>query len=298
MGIYTDPKTLAYSSKGAALSTVLELNPGIYETTVAEWDNCGGTAKVIVPVEVAQLSTNLQAQTSNNTSAADSFNSLSNHDQGATNVSKADMHTLLYPGSNTEIYAELQPWFGDKRHMEIGYTSWDPIQVEKQLADMQSRGVTGVVIDWYGPADPTEPTTLAWMNAAENHPGFKIMIMIDKGALTLSPCSGCNPQQSLVYLTNYVLEHYAKSPEYATLDGKPIITQFDLDLHFNFDWQAVQAQTSSDVAWIFENSNGFSHPISSGSWSWVNISPEAWAGGRSWRQTNLRPVTRRPILIP
>ena len=274
MGIYTDAHTLAYSTNGATLSTVLQLNPGTYQTAVAEWDNCGGTAKATVPVTVAQSSTTLEAQTSNNTSAADSFQSLSNDDQGATNINHADMHTLLYPGSNTEIYAELQPWFGDNRHMKIGYTSWDPMQVEKQLADMQSRGVTGVVIDWYGPADATEPTTLAWMTAAENHPGFKVMIMIDKGAVQLSPCPGCSPQQSLIYLTNYVLQHYANSPAYATLNGKPIITQFDLDLHFNFDWQAVEAQTSSNIAWIFENSSGFSHPASSGSWSWVNISPD------------------------
>ncbi len=274
MGIYTDPKTLAYSSNGAKLSAVLQLNPGNYQTTVTEWDNCGGTAKATVPVTVAQPVTTVQAQTSNNTSAADSFKTLSNNDQGATNVSKVDMHTLLYPGSDTEIYAELQPWFGDKRHMEIGYTSWDPAQVEKQLVDMQSRGVTGVVIDWYGPADPTEPTTLAWMNAASNHAGFKIMIMIDKGAIELSPCAGCNPQQSLVYLTNYVLQHYAKSSSYATLNGKPVITQFDIDLHYSIDWNAVQAQTSADIAWIFENSNGFTHPITSGTWSWVNISPD------------------------
>jgi hypothetical protein len=274
MGIYTDTKNLAYSTNSGTLSTVLQLNPGTYQTTIAEWDNCGGTAKVVVPVTVAQSSTTLEAQTWNNTSAADSFKSLSNHDQGATNINNADMHTLLYPGSKTEIYAELQPWFGDKRHMEVGYISWDPMQVEKQLADMQSRGVTGVVIDWYGPADPTESTTLAWMNAVENHPGFKFMIMIDKGAVQLSPCSGCNPQQTLIYLTNYVLEHYAKSPAYATLNGKPIITQFDLDLHFSFDWQTVEAQTSSNIAWIFENNNGFSHPVSSGSWSWVNISPD------------------------
>jgi hypothetical protein len=272
MGIYTGAKTLAYSTNGAKLATVLNLAPGTYQTAVTEWDNCGGTASTTVALTVAQPSTTLEAQTSNNTSTANSFRSLSNNDEGATNISKADMRTLLYTGSKTQIYAELQPWFGDQRHMEVGYTSWDPAQVEKQLVDMQSRGVTGVIIDWYGPADPTEPTTLAWLDAANNHPGFKIIIMIDKGAVSLSPCPGCNPQQTMVYLTNHILQNYAKSRAYATLDGKPIITQFDLDLHYNLDWNAVEAQTSPNIAWIFENSDGFMHPITSGSWSWVNIS--------------------------
>jgi hypothetical protein len=220
--------------------------------------------------------TTLQAETANNTSAADTFPGLSNGNAAAGSASKLDLHSLLYPGATTQIYAELQPWFGDKRHINVGYTSWDPVQVEKQLEDMESRGVTGVVIDWYGPADRTELTTLAWLAAAANHPNFKILIMIDKGAVTLSPCPGCNPQQTMIYLTNYVLQHYATSPSYATLDGKPIITQFDLDLHFTLDWPAIEAATSSNVVWIFENSGGFNHPMSGGSWSWMNATSKQY----------------------
>jgi hypothetical protein len=228
-------------------------------------------------LEITPITT-LQAETSNNTSAAPGFKAQTNGNAGAGNVSKVDIHSLLYPGATTQIFAELQPWFGDKRHMQVGYTSWSPAQVEKQLEDMESRGATGVVIDWYGPADDTEATTLAWLAAAANHPDFKIIIMIDKGAVTLSPCKGCNPQQTMIYLTNYVLKHYATSPSYATLDGKPIITQFDLDLDFpgKFDWAAIQAATSSNVAWIFENSGGFTHPVTSGSWSWMNATSKQY----------------------
>jgi len=272
MNLYATSEQLSYSVAGAKLDTYLDLAPGTYRATVEERDNCNGSARSQVRLSVASASTTLSTQTSNNTSAADSFQQQSNGNEGASNVSKQDIHSLLYTGADTQIYAELQPWFGDKRHMPVGYTSWDPVQVERQLTDMESRGATGVVIDWYGPADDTEATTLAWLKAAPSHPGFKVMIMIDKGAISLSPCRGCNPQQTLIYLTNYVLQHYATSPSYATLNGNPLITQFDIDLHFSIDWNAVKAATSPDVAWIFENSNGFTHPITAGSWSWVNIS--------------------------
>jgi hypothetical protein len=220
--------------------------------------------------------TTLQTETFSNTSAADTFQAQRNGNAGVGNVSKVDIHSLLYAGASTQIYAELQPWFGDHRHMNVGYISWSPIQVEKQISDMESRGVTGVVIDWYGPADATESTTLAWFAAAANHPNFKIIIMIDKGAVTLSPCPGCTPQQTMIYLTNYVLQHYATSPSYATFQGKPILTQFDLDLHFTLDWSAIQAASSSPVAWIFEHSRGFTHPASGGSWSWMNASSKQY----------------------
>lgn len=270
MGIYTAPYQLAYTVKGGSLDTMLNLPAGNYDTVVQEWDNCNHSATTHVPVTVAAPTTTLAAQTASNTSAASTFTTQTNGNLGASNVSKGDIHSLLYPGATTQIYAELQPWFGDKRHMAVGYISWDPAQVERQIEDMQSRGVSGVVIDWYGPADPTEPTTLAWMAAAENHPGFKFLIMIDKGAVTLSPCAGCTPQQSMIYLTNYVLQHYATSPAYARLNGKPMITQFDLDLHFTLDWNAIAAGTSPNIAWVFENSGGFTHPVTSGSYSWMN----------------------------
>ena len=276
MGIYTAPYKLAYVVSGSHLDTTVTLPPGTYDTVVQEWDNCNGAAKVHVPVTMQTATTALAAELANNTSAANTFQTQSNNNLGASNTSKVDIHTLLYTGSTTQIFAELQPWFGDRRHMNVGYISWDPVQVDKQLQDMESRGITGVIIDWYGPADRTEPTTLAWLAAAANHPNFKVMIMIDKGAVMLSPCSGCNPQQSLIYLTNYVLQHYATSLSYATLNGKPLITQFDLDLFFTLDWNAVQAATSSNIAWIFENSGGFSHPITSGSWSWMNATSKQY----------------------
>ena len=276
MGIYTAPYKRVYVVRGAKLDTVIKLAPGTYDTVVQEWDNCKGSAWTHVPITVQPISvpavatTTLVSQTGNNTSTAATFVNQTNGNLGATNVSKVDIHSLLYTGASTDIYAELQPWFGDKRHMKVGYVSWDPAQVNKQLNDMVSRGINGVVIDWYGPADPTEPTTLAWLAAAQSTPNFKVLIMIDKGAVTLSPCSVCNAQQTMIYLTNYVLQHYATSPAYATWNGKPLITEFDLDKHYTLDWNAIRAATSSNIAWIFQSSGGFTHPVSTGSYSWMN----------------------------
>lgn len=52
MGIYTAPYKLAYTSNGASLNTSLNLSPGTYNTTVEEWDKCGGAASTPVTVKV------------------------------------------------------------------------------------------------------------------------------------------------------------------------------------------------------------------------------------------------------
>src|SRR6476620_8565872 len=108
--------------------------------------------------------TTLQAETSNNTSAANTFQAQSNGNMSAGNASKLDVHTLLYPGSSRQVYAHLMPWFGDPRHMNVGYNSQDPAQIHRQITDMISRGIDGVIIDWYGFRDTvTNQNTLAEM---------------------------------------------------------------------------------------------------------------------------------------
>ena len=135
--------------------------------------------------------TTLAAETSNNTSAADSFAAQTNGNAGAGNVSKLDIHSLLYPGATTKVIAHFMPWWGDPKHIKVGYSSHDPAQIHRQIMDMISRGVDGTIIDWYGPADFTDQTAKLVMAEVEQHPGFTFAIMVDKGAIANSPCAGC-----------------------------------------------------------------------------------------------------------
>lgn len=213
--------------------------------------------------------TTLQTLTSNNTSAADSFTTQSNGNAGAANISKLDIHSLLYPGARTKVIAHLMPWFGDKRHMQVGYLSWDPAQIHRQVTDMISRGVDGLIIDWYGPADDTNVTALRVMEEVEQHPGFTFAIMVDKGAIQLRPCLRCTPQETLILLLHYVEQTFISSPSYMRIDGRPVVTNFDVELHFPVDWKAAAATMTTNPVLIFEDANGFTHPVTDGSYSWV-----------------------------
>jgi hypothetical protein len=52
MGIYTSPGVLAYVTQSSSLNTLLQLNPGTYNTVVQEWDNCGGTSYTPITIRV------------------------------------------------------------------------------------------------------------------------------------------------------------------------------------------------------------------------------------------------------
>jgi hypothetical protein len=224
---------------------------------------CAASTSYIVPT------TTLTAQTSNNTSAANSFATQSNGNRGAGNISKVDVHTLLYPGATTKVYAHLMLWFGGSNHMNVGYSSTNPVQVKSQIDDMVSRGIDGVIIDWYGPNNSIDQATQLVMAEAENHPGFTFAIMIDQGAIQWYSCPGCSPQEALISQLQYIERTYFPSSAYMTIQGQPVVTNFNIDLSYSVDWNAANAALSTHPLFIFQNNNGFSHTLSDGSYSWV-----------------------------
>lgn len=213
--------------------------------------------------------TTLAAQTANNTSAANSFVSQTNGNAGAGNVSKVDVHSLLYSGASTKVYAHLMVWFGGSNHMNVGYSSTDAAQVHRQITDMISRGIDGVIIDWYGPNNDEDKATKLVMAEAETHPGFTFAIMVDQGAIAKATCPGCTPQQALISELQYVEQQYFVSPAYMKQQGRPVVTNFDIDLVYTIDWTAVNAALTSQPLFLFQNNSGFSHVLSDGSYSWV-----------------------------
>jgi len=212
--------------------------------------------------------TTLASQTVNNTSAANSFTGQNNGNLGANNVSKVNIHSLLYSGNETKILAQFLVWFGQPNHMNVGYNSMDPAQVKRQVEDMISRGIDGVIIDWYGPNNFIDQATQLVMKEAEKHSGFTFTIMIDRGAMG-SNCNGCSSQDHLTQLLKYVEQTYFPSPAYLTLNGQPVVTNFNLDSGNSLDWSAANAALSKPPRFLFQDNDGFTHAMSDGSYSWV-----------------------------
>src|ERR1700741_3260691 len=209
---------------------------------------CGSKNALPSPTEPAPTATGqtaasqtLASQIVNNTSASSNFVNQTNGNLGANNVSKLNVHSLLYAGATTKVLAQLLLWFGQPGHINVGYNSTDPAQVQRQITDMISRGIDGVVVDWYGPNNSIDQATQLVMHEAEKHPGFTFAIMVDAGAIGAGSCPGCAPQQTLTELLQYVEQTYFVSPAYLTLQGQPVVTDFNIDRSYSIDWDAVNA---------------------------------------------------------
>lgn len=216
--------------------------------------------------------TTLAAETGNNTSASSSFINSDNGNAAAANTSKISVRGLLYPGANTKVYAHWVGWFGPPNHIQVGYRSDDPAQVHRQVQDMISRGINGVVVDWYGQfANPVNTATQLMKAEAEAHPGFEFVIMEDVGALgTAAANNGCDVTTQLIDDLKYAVAQYANSTAYSRIDGRPVFMFFGVNAYF-IDWNRVRASVPGDPLFLFRGASGFNQAASDGAFQWVDI---------------------------
>lgn len=224
-----------------------------------------------------QATTTLTAQTSNNTSAANTFASQSNGNLGASNISKMPTRTLLYPGATGKIYVHLMPWFGfGTDHMNVGYTSNDPAQVQRQVADLVSRGIDGVIIDWFGQGTLThkysyyDQVVQEFRQQAESQTNFNFAVMDD--AQSLKACAstaGCDITQTLIDDLTYAYNNYENSSAYLHYNNQPVVYFFGQEAYPTLDWTRVRSSVPGNPLFIFRNTGGFTYAQSNGAFSWA-----------------------------
>ena len=240
---------------------------------------CGGGTKSTPSAPSAPTSpvpapsTTLQAETGNNTSAANSFTRQTNGNLGAGNVSKLALKSLLPGGSNTKMYVTWLGWFGRQDHMSVGYNSDDSAQIHSQVEDMISRGVDGAIAAWYGASNTSIDTATQLLEKeAESHAGqFQFAIMEDAGALGAAAiANGCDVTDQLIADLTYIASQYESSPAYMRINGRPVVFFFFVDAYY-IDWPRVISSIPGNPLLIFQGPDGLTRKLSDGGFSWVLI---------------------------
>ena len=208
--------------------------------------------------------TTLSAQTSNNTSASNTFVALPNGDPTPGNVSKLPIRNLL-PGFTGKVLAHYMPWWGNTGHISIGYSSHDPAQAEAIVEDMISRGYDGLMVTESNSNSWDQQGALTMFAAVQNHPGFLFAVSDNKGAY-----SGATDVTARL-LSNIAFDNtnYFQSPNYLRVNGRPVVYVFDNVS--GVDWATVQAQAAGHPLFIFRNKSGFSPSYSDGAFSWIGM---------------------------
>ena len=169
----------------------------------------------------------------------------------SSDVSSIPIKSALPANSQIRLYVHLYGWFGSGMHTADGYNSADPMQVEKQLADMIARGINGAVLNWHGSSDMTDQTALAFKAESEKSATpFEFAIEVDGD--TLAACAAtasCDVAAKLTADLKYVLATYAESTAYMKYQGRPVIFLSGTD-SYKLDLKGIQASLTGNPVFI------------------------------------------------
>ena len=184
-----------------------------------------------------------------------------------SHVSELPMRTLLYPGATSRIYVRMMPWFGDPRHIQIGYRSDDPEHIANQVTDMMARGIDGAIVDWYGPGTGVTSHSTDLLFKESERRGFQFAVSVDGGPLKSCLKRGCDVNAQVLSELKYAEKNYESSANYVRWQGRPVVFFFDSELPI--DWQSVRAGLKLSPLFVFRNSGAFDKPFSDGAFAWV-----------------------------
>jgi hypothetical protein len=184
------------------------------------------------------------------------------------------------PEGSPRLLAVYQPWFGQKDHIDVGYSCHDPKVLRQQIARAREMNISGFVVNWYGPRKEFEDHSFELMQQAASADGtFKVSAQYDEAV----DHPGYDTDAVIVDLQylydRYIGPHAGPSRNaYLRYNGRPVIFIFPKDSAV--DWNRVRQVTNS---WedrpllIYKDINNTYPNAFDGFYAWVQPGKAGWA---------------------
>ena len=206
---------------------------------------------------------------------------------GARNSARLDLKT---PNAWPKMLAVYMPWFGDRVHMDVGYSSNDPGVLKKQIQQARHMGISAFVVDWYGESNAYSDHNYALMQAAADEAHFQVALLYneaedDDGRATESAIAAMDKAYK-----DYIGPQAAHRGAYLMLNGHPMIFIFPKSGHL--DWNRVyehcRAWEASPVFFYKDQPAEQFAGSFAGSFAWVQPGAQGWSrDGSNWGEQYL-----------
>jgi hypothetical protein len=215
----------------------------------------------------------------------------------AAGCAKADLHKTLktnrfQPGDRSPMMlAAYQPWFGNRSHINVGYSSQDRVVLQRQIEQAKELGIAGFVVNWYGPEKQFENRSYATLQELASQSAFNVALMYDEDDSDPSSTT----ERTLSDL-RYAYEHYiapnaeVPSQSYLKYNGRPVI--FIFPKNGKTDWDKVRRTVNEwpdQPLLIYKDVNNTKYPNDfDGFYAWVHPGKSGWQkAGNDWGQDYL-----------
>ena len=195
--------------------------------------------------------------------------------------------TEAAPNSWPQILAAYQPWFGEQNHANVGYSSNDPVALQRQITQAKTLGIAAFVVNWYGPGKKFEDDNYALLQNLAAKNDFETAIQYDETVDTPDSTT-----DAVVNDLHYAYERYIgpqagpSRDAYLRYNGRPLI--FIFPKNSGTDWnqvrQAVDSWPEPDRPLLITQAYGENHAEAfDGFYAWVGPGSQGWApDGRHW----------------
>jgi hypothetical protein len=205
--------------------------------------------------------------------------------------SLASAATLQAPSGSPKVLAAYQPWFGSDKHINVGYSNHDPQVAVEQIRKARELGISGFVVNWYGPRKPFEDKSYELIQkAAAGANDFTTSIMYDEEA-----GYGNEATEAVIVDLQYAYDRYigpnaiASRSAYLRYNGRPVIFIFPKEA--STDWNRVRQTVNSwedPPLLIFKDINQKYANVFDGFYAWVQPGKEGWKrDGSNWGEAYL-----------
>ncbi len=187
------------------------------------------------------------------------------------------------------VLAAYQPWFGDRDHIDVGYSSHDRVVLAKQVEQAQNLGIAAFVVDWYGQRLPFLDETYALLQQTAAEKNFKVALMYDE------PEDSSDTTAAAISALDYAYQQYIgpkarNRGAYLTYQGRPMV--FLWPRHKETDWKAVRQHVNRwevPPLLIMEDGAYRVSDFMDGYYAWVKPGDRGWArDGSNWGREYLQ----------
>jgi hypothetical protein len=194
------------------------------------------------------------------------------------------------PQGSPQVLAVYMPWFGDGSHLDVGYSSHDPVVLRRQIDQARKVGISGFVVDWYGARRPFLDKTFAILQQVAKEKHFQVALMYDETEDDNGEATDDAIQALALAYQAYIGPQARARNAYLTYFGRPVIFIFPKHGHTN--WNRVREQVNrwpvpplllykdEPPAEFAGNFDGY--------YAWVHPGPKGWAAdGSNWGEQYL-----------
>lgn len=189
------------------------------------------------------------------------------------------------PQASPRKIAVYMPWFGDSRHIDVGYSSQDRHVLRRQIEAARRAGISAFLVDWYGDRGPflDKSFKLLQREARANH--FQVALMYDE-----TEENNGNATEDAITALNKAYKEYigpkARDRDaYLTYNGRPVIVIFPKRGKTNWNLVREQVNTWPTPPLLFYKDGPPAEFDSAfdGYYAWIHPGDKGWmADGSDW----------------